>query len=48
MKLAYEMGDADGVIAGANDITRKLGGEVKFESVSGFRTFLDSDEDDTL
>lgn len=48
MRLAYEMGDADGVIAGANDITRKLGGEVKFETVSEFKSFLDSDEDDIL
>lgn len=48
MQLAYEMGDADGVIAGANDITRKLGGEVKFETVSEFKSFLDSDEDDVL
>lgn len=48
MSLAYEMGDADGVIASANDITRKLGGEVKFETVSEFRIFLDSDEDDIL
>lgn len=48
MSLAYEMGDADGVIASANDITRKLGGEVKFETVSEFRIFLDNDEDDIL
>ncbi len=48
MQLAYEMGDADGVIAGANDITRKLGGEVRFETVSEFKSFLDSDEDDVL
>ena len=26
----------------------KLGGEVKFETVSEFRSFLDSDEDDIL
>lgn len=48
MQLAYAMGDADGVIAGANDITRKLGGQVKFETVSQFKSFLDSDEDDIL
>jgi len=48
MQLAYEMGDADGVIAGANDITRKLGGEIKFETVNEFKSFLDSDEDDVL
>lgn len=48
MQLAYAMGDADGVIAGANDITRKLGGKVKYETVSEFKAFLDSDEDDIL
>lgn len=48
MGLAYAMGDADGVIAGANDITRKLGGQVKFKTVSEFESFLDSDEDDIL
>ena len=48
MQLAYAMGDADGVIAGANDITRRLGGQVKFETVNEFKLFLDSDEDDIL
>lgn len=48
MKLAYEIGDVDGVIAGANSITRKLGGKVKFETVNEFKSFLDSDEDDIL
>lgn len=48
MQLAYEMGDADGVIAGANDITRKLGGQVKYETVSEFKAFLDNGEDDML
>lgn len=48
MQLAYAMGDADGVIAGANDITRKLGGQIKFETVREFKSFLDSDEDDIL
>lgn len=46
MDVAYEMGDADGVIASANDITRKLGGRVKFDSVDEFKNFLDSDEVD--
>lgn len=46
MQVAYAMGDADGVIAGANDITRKLGGQVKYETVSEFKSFLESDEVD--
>jgi hypothetical protein len=48
MQLAYAMGDADSVIAGANDITRKLGGQIKFQTVSQFKSFLDSEEDDIL
>ncbi len=48
MKLAFEVGDANGVITGANMITKKLGGEVKFENTSEFKNFLDSDEDDVL
>lgn len=48
MQLSFAMGDADGVIAGANEITRKLGGRVKYETVNEFKNFLDSDEDDVL
>lgn len=48
MQVAFEMGDTDGVIAGANEITRKLGGQVKYETVDEFKSFLDSDEDDIL
>lgn len=48
MQSACAMGDADGMIAGANDITRKLGGQVGFETVSEFKTFLDSGEVDVL
>lgn len=48
MQLSYVMGDADGVIAGANEITRKLGGQVQYETVSEFKAFLNSDEDDIL
>lgn len=48
MQLSYAVGDADGVIAGANEITRKLGGQVKYETVSEFKSFLDNDEDDIL
>ena len=46
MRFAYEVGDADGVIAGANDITEKLGKEVRFRSVSEFELFLKSDDVD--
>lgn len=41
IQLAYQMGDADGVVAGANQITRKLGGTVQYESVEEFKSFFD-------
>ena len=33
-------GDADGIIAGANQITRKLGGKVAYETTEEFKHFL--------
>ena len=45
---AFLAGDADGVIQGANMITRKLGGTVHYETVDEFVDFLNSDEDDVL
>ena len=48
IKLSYSTGDVDGVISGANSITKKLGGNVKFETLDEFKSFLDSDEDDCL
>lgn len=48
MQLAYQMGDADGIIAGANDITRKLGGKVYYETIEEFKEFIDEDSTDVL
>lgn len=48
MRFAYEVGDADGIIAGANEITRKLGGNVYYETVDEFKSFLDDDTIDVL
>jgi len=44
MRFSYQAGDADGIIASANDITRKLGGTVQYETAEEFKTFLDSDD----
>ena len=44
MRFSFASGDADGVIASANEITRKLGGTVQYESVDEFREFLDDDD----
>lgn len=48
MSFAYQIGDADGVIAGANQITRKLGGQVHYETVEQFKNFLDNTSIDVL
>lgn len=41
-------GDADGIIAGANKITQKLGGQVQYENVKEFKKFLFDDSTDIL
>lgn len=48
IEFAYKTGDADGIIAGANQITRKLGGQVYYDSVEEFKSFLDDDSIDVL
>lgn len=48
MRFAFQVGDADGVIASANQITRKLGGDVHYETVAEFKNFLDDDSVDVL
>ena len=41
--LSFEAGDADGMIDGANKITKKLGGKTYFETEDEFKDFLNSD-----
>lgn len=48
MRFAYQAGDADGMIAGANDITRKLGGNVYYETAEEFKNFLSAETADVL
>lgn len=48
IRFSFENGDADGMIAGAAQITRKLGGRVTFDTVEGCRQFLLSDTIDEL
>lgn len=48
MQSAFANGDADGVIAGANKITRRFGGKVYYETVSEYRSYLRSDIIDEL
>lgn len=45
---SFQMGDADGVIAGANQITRKLGGNVRYNNMSEFKNYLLDDSTDIL
>jgi hypothetical protein len=40
IKNALQIGDVDGFIAGANSITRKLGGEPQFETFDEFETLM--------
>ena len=48
IRLSLQEGDADGAIAGANQITRKLGGNVYYETAAEFKEFLVSDSIDLL
>lgn len=45
---AFASGDVDGVILGANQITKKLGGNVCYENFNEFKDFLASDEVDVF
>lgn len=44
MQDAMGIGDIDGFIAGANTITRKLGGETKFDSFEEFDRLMNNPE----
>ena len=48
IELAFQTGDADGIISGANQITRKLGGRVNYETVEEFKGFLNNTQTDIL
>ena len=44
IETAFREGNVDGVIAGSNQITRKLGGTVEFENMDEFEQFLCDDK----
>lgn len=48
ISYSLKVGDADGVVAGANMITQKLGGQVKYSNMDEFRDFLNDDSTDIL
>lgn len=48
IQYGFQSGDADSVILGANQITRKLGGKVYYETVEEFKDFLADDSTDIL
>lgn len=48
INTSFRIGDADGVIAGANKITRKLGGIVHYDNMDEFKDFLFDDSTDVL
>lgn len=48
IEISFKTGNADGIISGANKITKKLGGEVHYNNVKEFKTFLNSDKVDVF
>lgn len=48
IESAFKSGDTDGVILGANMVTEKLGGQVKYRNMNEFKSFIASDEVDIL
>ena len=48
MKLSFEEGDTDGIISGANSITEKLGGKVKYRNMDEFKLFLADESVDVI
>lgn len=48
IRTSFQIGDANGVIAGANQITRKLGGKVCYNDMTEFKAFLFDDSIDIL
>lgn len=46
--MSFQLGDANGIIAGANQITRKLGGKVHYDTMDEFKDFLFDDSTDVL
>ena len=48
IRLSFQSGNADGMIQGANKVTRKLGGTVHYETVAEFQDYLMSNSTDTL
>lgn len=48
IQSAFACGDIDGIIAGANTITRKLGGTVYYDNMEEFKSFFLSDSVDTF
>lgn len=48
IQMAFQSGDADSIISGANKITTKLGGRVHYNNVEEFKSFLSSDEIDVF
>lgn len=48
IKISFQIGDVDGVISGANQITRKLGGKVNYDTVEECKQFLFDGTTDVL
>ncbi len=44
IKSSLQLGDAEGVVSGANKITKKLGGSVQYDTFEEFEDFMNSEE----
>ncbi len=48
IRSSFQIGDADGIIAGSNQITEKLGGKVRYRNMEEFKKYLAEDSTDVL
>lgn len=48
IKISFQIGDVDGIIGGANQITRKLGGKVNYDTIEECKHFLFDGATDVL
>lgn len=48
IEQGFRIGDIDSIVAGANQITQKLGGKVAYNTMDEYMTYFDSDEVDVF
>lgn len=48
LEVSFQRGDVDGMIQGANMVTRKLGGKIRYDNMTQFKDYLADDMTDYL